>query len=385
MGHRDTGFTTCPGNALYARLGAIAAKVANLGLPKLYTPSVVGDIGGLVRFRARLSEVRPWTVAVADSDGLVVGSAAGTSSAVDWTWDAATAPKARYSWSITAGSDVRPASGFVGAAPVPLRVTKPSAKPATISPNGDGQQDKSTITYTLSASATVTAILRSPDGQQLATLFSERRGPGKRTFTFTADGVPDGRYEIVLTATDGKVTITKVIPIVVDRTVAGWTVAPTAFSPNGDGRQDYVTFGYRLAREALVRIDVKRGARVAAAVFAGTPPAGTQTLTWSGMGPNGPLPDGRYSTALTTTTALGTTVHTLPLRLDTRPPSLRAISFRRLAFRIDEAARVTVVADGRLIVRSVRAGAFSLGGSARHVRASALDVAGNLSRTLVSP
>src|ERR671934_1630119 len=54
-GHRDTGFTDCPGNALYARLGAIAQTVAATGLPKLYAPSVQGAPGGVVTFRARLS------------------------------------------------------------------------------------------------------------------------------------------------------------------------------------------------------------------------------------------------------------------------------------------------------------------------------------------
>jgi hypothetical protein len=312
----------------------------------------------------------------------VVGSGSGTSSDIDWTWDAATAPKARYAWSIAAGGDVRPATGFVGAAPVPLAVTKTSATPATISPNGDGQQDRATISYTLSASATVTATLRAPDGRQLAVLFSERRNPGKQTFTFTADGVADGRYSIVISATDGKTTVTKTVPVVVDRTVADWTVKPPAFSPNADRRQDTVTFGYRLARDASVRIDVKRGTRLAAAVFVGTLAAGAQTLAWDGIAPTGRLPDGAYSAVLTTTTSTGTTARPLPLRVDTRPPVLRAVSFRRLTFRIDEPARVTVLADRRRITKSVRAGTFSFGRTARRVRAWALDPAGNLSRTL---
>jgi hypothetical protein len=382
-GHRDTGFTTCPGNALYARLGAIASQVAALGLPKLYSPSATGDVGGLVRFRARLSQVRPWTITVTAPDGTAAASASGTSSDIDWTWDAATAPKARYAWTISAGADVRPATGFVGAAPVPLSLTKTAASPATISPNGDGQQDRSTITYALSATARVTAVLRAPEGQQLATLFSERRGPGTHTFTFTADGVADGRYVIVITATDGKKTVTKVVPVVVDRTVAHWAVTPAAFSPNGDGRQDTLTLSYELAREASVRVDVKRAGRLVAPVFVGTLAAGPQTLTWDGIAPGGRrLADGRYAVVLTTTTVLGATTRPLALRVDTRPPMLRAVSFRRLVFRIDEPARVTVLAGRSRITRSVRPGVFSFGRSVQRVRAWAIDPAGNLSRTL---
>jgi hypothetical protein len=197
--------------------------------------------------------------------------------------------------------------------------------------------------------------------------------------------VPDGRYEIVITATDGRTTVAAVVPVVVDRTVAGWTITPRAFSPNGDGRLDAITFAYGLARQAAVRIDVKRSGQLAAAVFAGTLATGPQTLTWDGIAPSGRLPDGRYSAALTATTPLGTTVHALALRVDTRRPALRAISFRRLVFRIDEPARVSVVADGKRTVRSVRAGTFSLGRSARRVRASAEDAAGNVSRVLLYP
>src|SRR5437763_7253507 len=54
-GHRDTGFTTCPGNALYARLGAIARTAAATGLPKLYSPIVRGQPGGTIEFRATLT------------------------------------------------------------------------------------------------------------------------------------------------------------------------------------------------------------------------------------------------------------------------------------------------------------------------------------------
>src|ERR671936_366083 len=59
-GHRDTGFTTCPGNALYARLGAIANAAAATGLPKLYAPIVRGQPGGTIEFQATLTTPLPW-------------------------------------------------------------------------------------------------------------------------------------------------------------------------------------------------------------------------------------------------------------------------------------------------------------------------------------
>src|SRR5262249_48374912 len=68
-GHRDTGFTDCPGNHLYALLPQLAQAAATSGLPKLYAPAVQGAIGKQVRFTAQLSVPLAWTVAVSDKTG----------------------------------------------------------------------------------------------------------------------------------------------------------------------------------------------------------------------------------------------------------------------------------------------------------------------------
>jgi uncharacterized protein with LGFP repeats len=104
-GHRDTGFTSCPGNSLYAQLGAIAARVSTVGLPKLYAPSARGQPGGVVEVRARLTTALPWTVKVTDPSGAVVSSGSGVGTDVFWSWDASRAQAARYAWTIEAGSD----------------------------------------------------------------------------------------------------------------------------------------------------------------------------------------------------------------------------------------------------------------------------------------
>ena len=99
-GHRDTGFTSCPGGALYAQLPVIASNVGELGLPKLYAPRVSGSIGKPVRFTARLSAPLSWTVTVTNHTGTTVGSGSGTGTAVDWTWDSTGAKPDRYSYAI---------------------------------------------------------------------------------------------------------------------------------------------------------------------------------------------------------------------------------------------------------------------------------------------
>ena len=381
-GHRDTGFTTCPGAALYAQLSAIAQDTSAVGLPKLYAPSVRGDVGGQVRFRARLSEALPWTVSVADSTGKIVATGAGTSTEIDWTWDAATAAKAQYTWTIGAGDTVRPATGTVGAKPVALAIKSPTAKPRTITPNGDGQTDSSTISYTLSAPATVTATLRSPSGAQLAVLFSQAKRPGKQSFRFTAAGVPDGRYEIVLSATDGVATVTAVIPVLVDRTVRAFAAAPAAVSPNGDGVRDDLSFSFELVRAASVRLDVTRAGKTVASVYSAALRSGAQTVSWNAAG----NADGRYAGVLTATNELGTVTHTTAFRIDTVAPRLRALSFRRLRFSVDEPATVHLVLNGRRVNKVVRAGVFSFRAArVRSVRIDAQDPAGNVSRTLKFP
>jgi N-acetylmuramoyl-L-alanine amidase len=367
-GHRDTGFTTCPGAVLYSTLGALARQAAAAGLPKLYAPSVQGQLGGLIRFQGRLSAALPWTVTVADATGAIVASGTGTSDVTDWTWDASTAPQASYTWTISAGPDVRPATGSIGTAPVALAIRSLTATPRTIS-------DSTRISYTLTAAATVTATLRDAGGHDVATLFSQQHQPGKQSFTFTATTAPEGHFHLVLTAANGKTSVSASLPVVIDRTVTRFAVTPAV--TNGA-----LTFSFELARVANVKLDVQRAGKTVAPVYSATLPPGTQSVGWNAAGTK----DGLYAGALTTSGEVGTATRTELFRIDTRPPVLRALSFRTLRFRVSEPAKVTLIVNGTRTVRSVRAGTFSYRlGRVRTVRIIARDPAGNLSRTLKFP
>ena len=97
-GHRDTYLTECPGDALYRLLPALAKRVASSGGPKIYTPVVSGEVGGPVRFTAKLSGSAPWTVTVTDVTGAEVASWSDVGATVDWTWDSQLAvPRVAYS------------------------------------------------------------------------------------------------------------------------------------------------------------------------------------------------------------------------------------------------------------------------------------------------
>jgi hypothetical protein len=364
-GHKDTGFTTCPGAVLYGQLGALARQASTTGLPKLYAPRVQGQLGGLIRFQARLTETLPWTVTVADTTGAVVASGTGTSQQIDWTWDASTAPSASYTWTIGAGDTVRPATGTIGTASVALAIKSLSATPRTIT-------DSTQIAYTLTASATVTATLRGADGTDVAVLFTQQHQPGKQSFRFTATSTPEGRYQIVLTASNARTSVTASVPVQVDRTVGRFVATPAV-------TRGQVNFSFDLTRAASVQLDIARAGKTVAAVYAASLPVGPQTVGWSTAGTK----DGTYAGTLTTTGEVGTATRTALFRIDTKPPRLRALSFRALRFWVSERSTVRLVVNGVRVVRTVRAGNFSFRhGRVRAVRAVAQDAAGNLSRTL---
>ena len=367
-GHRDTGFTTCPGAALYAQLGALARQAATTGLPKLYAPVARGQLGGPIRFQAQLSEALAWTVTVADPTGAVVATGSGTGQVVDWTWDASVVPQASYTWTISAGDTVRPATGTIGTPPVALALKSPAATPSTIT-------DSSQISYTLTTAATVTATLRAADGHDVAVLFTQQHTAGKQSFTFASADVPQGRYQIVLSATNGKTTVTATIAVVVDRTVRTFAATPAV-------AKGALTFTFALVHAASVRLDVLQAGKTVAQVYAATLSPGPQSVGWNGAG----IKDGIYAGVLTASNELGVVTRTALFRLDTTPPRLRALSFRQLRFWVSEPAIVTLVLNGRRVVQQVRAGSFTFRhGRVRTVRIFARDAAGNLSPTLRFP
>jgi hypothetical protein len=84
---------------------------------------------------------------------------------------------------------------------------------------------------------------------------------------------------------------------------------------------------------------------------------------------------------------LTTLRQTVPISVDTKPPQLAIVVARRLVFRLSEAAVVTLIVDGKRIVKAERAGRFHVPYSrlARSVSATAVDRAGNASRPVHFP
>jgi hypothetical protein len=388
-GHRDTYPTSCPGNSVYAQLPSITRQIAATGTPKIYSPVVIGAIGGSVRFTARLSSAVPWTVTVVDSLGRTVASGTGTSTNLDWSWDASLTPGGLYRYTISAGglgtAAARPVTGVIGQSLPALAVTQLRVDPSVVSPNGDGVGDTARISYFLSASAPVTITLADAADHQLATLFSGIADQGAQSFVWSQVSVPDGRYSITITAgsTTGK-RVTRKATFYVDRTLAQPKLSAASLSPNGDGFFDATALSFRLNAGAAVRVELWRAQKLVGTLLTQTLGVGVAQVPWDGTLGGKRVADGSYDLVLKVKDTVTTVTQKLPVVVDTTPPRLRLVSRSRAQFWTNEPAKVTATWGTRRLTKHVRAGYFSLPPlrGARHFSLTATDALGNKTRPL---
>jgi N-acetylmuramoyl-L-alanine amidase/FlgD Ig-like domain len=351
-GHRDTGLTSCPGSTLYARLGTIAQTVSRIGLPKLYNPRARGMVGGLVRFTGRLSASRAWRVEVKNAAGDVIASRAGSGRLIDWTWNARRMLFGRYTYTMSSGTAVRRAVSVVPSPP-PLRVTGLRLSPRVLTPNGDGQGDRTRIGFSLTTAATARVVVLSGSTPVRTLAAGARLGAGRAAFTWAGrrdNGAPvrDGEYTVRVRAAIGVNRAAASVRLVVDRTLASLSVSPRRFSPNGDGSRDFVHVGFDLAREASVLVRVRRRGEPIATVLRNTLPAGRHRVRWNGRVGGTLQPSGRYGFAVHARTSLGRRSLYGRFVLDTAGPRVvirsarRANGVTRLRLSLNEWARLTI-------------------------------------------
>jgi hypothetical protein len=384
-GHRDTGPSECPGNGTYVLLPGLAKRVSLTGLPKLYTPTVSGALGGTVRIQARLSSPLPWTVSVVDQFGKVVASGSGNGAAVDWTWSSLVAGKGLFTWTINSPG-ARPATGTIGIGrPVPaptLSLTNLATTPSVITPNADGSGDAMTVSFTLGTASLVTAQVLDGGGAPLLTLVNEQRDPGNNSFEWGAHVLPDGRYRMVVTAKSGTKSVSKLADVVVDRTLAGLQAMPMVISPNGDGVNDGTTLSFSLAQNVPVRFDIMQAGVIVGSPFQGQMGIGPQTLAWNGSGFGAPLFDGIYQATVTVTDQLGDVQLAIPITIDNTAPKLALVDKATLKFTLDEPATVTLLVNQKTrIVLGEPKGTFRIPyqGGVYQLSGIAQDLAGNIS------
>jgi hypothetical protein len=385
-GHRDTGSTECPGDALYGQLDSIARAAAKLGGPKIFDPRLETDGEALVRFRARASAPIPWTVTVR-SGTTEVARGTGNGTTVDWTWDATQASPATYTWTISAGS-ARPARGTVraGLNETELAIGRLAATPEGITPNGDGQADTALVTFALTRAANVTVDVSDVSGAVVATVLDRVwTTAGQHSLAVDGASLADGGYTVSVRArTASGSEVVQSVALTVSRTLGLVSVAPAAFSPNGDGKLDSVAVGFSLAAPAMVSVRILRDGRwVATPLLAASLPAGTQTVTWDGARSDGRLRDGALSAVVEVSDAFGTVSFGVPFISDVTAPRARFLPGRRVRIEVSEAAELRIWINGVLVRRVVKRAATVLvrwGEPVRRARVVALDAAGNASQ-----
>jgi uncharacterized protein with LGFP repeats len=389
-GHRDTGRTACPGDVLYSQLDSIASEVAALGGPKIFEPRVDASEVGAVRFRARLSAALPWTVIVT-SRGAEVARGTGAGKTVDWTWDARSAAPAAYRWSIAAGP-ARRATGSVRAGlgtGATLAISDVATVPDGITPNGDGQGDVAELSFSLTVAANVTVEVADSVGNVLFTLLDgATTAAGRHTLSVDGGALPDGTYNLVVRAQAGLETeVVETLPLVVSRTLGLVSASPTAFSPNGDGRNDLLEVGFALAAPATAAVRIVRDGRwVAYPLLDAGLAAGEHRVTWDGSRSDGRLRDGAYEAVVEVTDATGTVRFGIPFVVDTVAPRVRIVPGAKVRLVVSEPAVLVIAIGARRFQREItRAGTVVIGAVRPGVvvRAVATDAAGNTGQAVV--
>lgn len=369
-GHRDTGFTSCPGDRLYALLPAIARRVAAIGLPKLYDVTLEGVFGQALAFSARLSGILPWTVTVTDrASGAEVTRLSGTSAAVSGSWDTVDVAPGLYDWRIEAPG-ATPATGSLDtlAAGLSLAFTGASADPEVVAPGGALALRASTVTYTLSTAANVSAVVLDATGVEVAELAAPAwRRAGEHVIAFDGLGLPDGLYEVRLLAraTGGR-EATRSVTVAVSRTLGGAELRNAVVTPNGDGRSDRLGIRLVLNGPATVRVRVLREGKWVATPFSGALAAGRRYLEWDATRRTGSLREGAFIAVVEATDLVATARIALPFVADWTPPRIAVVSSVPPRIRVSEPARLDVRLNGvrrRLDVGV--AGVVELPGAAR--------------------
>lgn len=139
-GHRNTGYTDCPGIHLYRLLPGIRTSVARMGLPKIFYPGARPAAPGTLPWRifARGSTALDWTVTIADPSDTVVRTLTLTGAErIRTAWDGkddagVEVPPGTYTGTIAASNGAgiaRPATVFLKIKAPPSPSPSPTSGP----------------------------------------------------------------------------------------------------------------------------------------------------------------------------------------------------------------------------------------------------------------
>jgi hypothetical protein len=179
------------------------------------------------------------------------------------------------------------------------------APPPTLSPNGDGVNERETLTYKVVRPSSVTVSLAGAGGSAGTAprvFWSGQRRPGLYSVTWNGTDAagapaPEGRYRFSVAATDDLGRSSSMDrPFTLDDTLGFVRVGRNAR-----------TVSFKLARPANVRVTVETlGGEIMRTVASGSRAAGTVTVRWNGRdGRRKRIRSGTYAVRVAATSPIG--------------------------------------------------------------------------------
>jgi hypothetical protein len=350
-GHRQANYTECPGDAFYALLPAIRANVASRmgsGVDATLSASapVISPNGDGVLDATQLdvgiTAAADWRLVIKNAGGQTVASwsGQGTSAAITWngTSGGSDVSDGVYTAELTAtpaGGDAASASTQITVDTTAPRLAGAAVAPASFSPNRDGQDETTSVTYRPAEACSVRVGVMDADGTVIRRLHGWQAA-GARSYTVAWDGritsgsglasAPDDLYRFVVERRDAAGNVARQgIKVTLDRTLGSPSALPATFSPDGDGVCDTSGLGFTLTRKATVTVRVLLDDQVVRTLALGDLAAGSRSVTWDGRDASGAyLKNSRPSFTVTAVSALGQSSVTGGLVVDLYHPRLYA-------------------------------------------------------------
>ena len=245
---------TLPPPALSLRgLASLPAVLAPAADGSGGVANVTFTLGAPARVTAQLQDAAGSTVAIVLQSERPQGLN-------EFSWSAGALPDGRYRLVVTAtavGRSVRKAADVI----IDRTLTGLLASTLALSPNGDGVDDSTSVTFTLDQPVPVRVdVLQA--GTLIATIFQGTLGTGPQTVTWngTTNGAPlaEGVYELAFTVTDALGDVRQTLPVTIDVTPPVLTVV------------DAKRLLFTLSEPATVTLIVNGQARVVVGEPAGT-------------------------------------------------------------------------------------------------------------------
>jgi hypothetical protein len=351
-GHRQANNTECPGSAFAAllpsvraavagRMGSATAAVATLAATQpLISPNGDGVLDA-TELDVGITLSADWSLAVLDAGGQAVASWSGQGATAVISWSGASngsaVPDGVYTAELTAtlaDGGTAGATTQITVDTVAPRLTGATVSPASFSPNGDGQNEAASISYSPAESCSIRVGIMNAGGDVVRWLHGWRAREA-RPYAVSWDGrvtsggltaAAEGVYRFDVERRDGAGNVARQgFKVNLDRTLMGPVAAPVTVSPDGDGVRDTTKLGFNLSRRATVKVRVLAGDQVVRTLALGALSAGAHSVVWDGRDGSGEyLASSRPTFTITAVSAIGESSATSGLVVDLVRPRLYA-------------------------------------------------------------